>query len=143
FLQDVAEFFILFQAMEDGFVAHASEVELLLSDPRTTFVVVSTLEAAPSHEAAYLARELSRRELHLGAIVANRVLPPSFTAKPSSASARKLLKLADDGSPLVADVAAATDADPSVVGTVLREIAGRFHDISVVASREGERRAEL
>ena len=48
FLQDIAEFFILFQAMEDGFVAHAREVERLLADPRTTFVVVSTLEAAPS-----------------------------------------------------------------------------------------------
>ena len=44
----------------------------LLADPRTTFVVVSTLEAAPSHEAAYLARELSRRELHLGARRARR-----------------------------------------------------------------------
>jgi anion-transporting ArsA/GET3 family ATPase len=143
FLQDIAEFFILFQAMEDGFVAHAREVERLLADPRTTFVVVSTLEAAPSHEAAYLARELSRRELHLGAIIANRVLPSSFTAKPSAASARKLLKLADEGSPLVDEVAAATESEPRVVGTVLREIAGRFHDISVVATREAERRAEL
>ena len=143
FLQDIAEFFILFQAMEDGFVAHAREVERLLADPRTTFVVVSTLEAAPSHEAAYLARELSRRELHLGAIIANRVLPSSFTAKPAAASARKLLKLADEGSPLVDEVAAATESEPRVVGTVLREIAGRFHDISVVATREAERRAEL
>jgi anion-transporting ArsA/GET3 family ATPase len=143
FLQDVAEFFILFQAMEDGFVAHAREVERLLSDPRTTFVVVSTLEAAPSHEAAFLARELARRELHLGAIVANRVLPSSFTAKSSSASARKLLKLSDEGSPLIDAVAAVTEAEPRVVGTVLREIAGRFHDISVVATREAERRAEL
>ena len=55
FLQDIAEFFMLFQAMEKGFVARAREVEALLGDPRTTFVVVSTLEAAPAHEAAYLA----------------------------------------------------------------------------------------
>ena len=143
FLQDIAEFFILFQAMEDGFVAHAREVERLLADPRTTFVVVSTLEAAPSHEAAYLARELTRRELHLGAIIANRVLPSSFTSKSAAASARKLLKLADDGAPLIAEVASATESDQRVVGTVLREIAGRFHDISVVATREAERRAEL
>ena len=51
---------MLFQAMERGFVEHATEVEQLLADPRTTFVVVSTLEAAPSHEATYLARELLR-----------------------------------------------------------------------------------
>ena len=58
FLQDIAEFFVLFQAMEQGFVAHAREVEALLGDPRTVFVVVSTLEAAPAHEAGQLAREL-------------------------------------------------------------------------------------
>ena len=75
FLQDIAEFFVLFQAMEKGFVARAREVEALLGDPRTTFVVVSTLETAPAHEAAFLARELLARDYHLGAIVANRVLP--------------------------------------------------------------------
>ena len=63
FLQDIAEFFILFQAMEKRFVAHASAVERLLGDHRTTFVVVSTLEAAPAHEAAYLARALGRARL--------------------------------------------------------------------------------
>jgi hypothetical protein len=52
FLQDIAEFFILFQAMEAGFVEHAREVEQLLADPRTSFVVVSTLEAAPATKPA-------------------------------------------------------------------------------------------
>ena len=58
FLQDIAQFFILFQAMEKGFVARAKEVEALLGDPRTTFVVVSTLEAAPAHEARSWPQEL-------------------------------------------------------------------------------------
>lgn len=44
FLQDIAEFFVLFQSMEDGFVRRATQVERLLHDDRTTFVVVSTLE---------------------------------------------------------------------------------------------------
>ena len=56
-------------------MARAREVEALLGDARTTFLVVSTLETAPAHEAAYLARELLRRDYDLGAIVANRVLP--------------------------------------------------------------------
>ncbi len=90
FLQDIAEFFMLFQAMERGFVAHASEVEQLLGDLRTTFVVVTTLEAAPAHEAAYLARELRRRDFHLGAIVANRVMPASFTKPDAARSAGRL-----------------------------------------------------
>lgn len=141
FLQDIAEFFVLFQAMERGFVEHADEVERLLSDPRTTFVVVSTLEAAPSHEAAYLARELTRRDFHLGAIVANRVMPASFTAKTSAASARKLEQAASG--PLADDVAARLGSDRAVVARVLTEIATRFHDIAVVATREAERRAEL
>ncbi len=59
FLQDIADFFVLFQAMESGFVRRAREVEALLVDPRTAFVVVTTLETAPSHEARFLARALS------------------------------------------------------------------------------------
>jgi anion-transporting ArsA/GET3 family ATPase len=140
FLQDIAEFFTLFQAMEPGFVAHAREVERVLVDPRTTFVVVSTLEAAPSHEATYLARELRRRDMHLGAIVANRVLPETITSKSATTSARRLAKLDNDA---IASVAAAIEAPPAVVGDVLREVAGQFHDTAMVATRESERSAEL
>ena len=39
FLQDIAEFFILFQTLSDGFVARAKEVERLLADRRTTFIL--------------------------------------------------------------------------------------------------------
>jgi anion-transporting ArsA/GET3 family ATPase len=140
FLQDIAEFFILFQAMEPGFVAHAREVERVLTDPRTTFVVVSTLEAAPTHEAMFLARELRRRDMHLGAIIANRVLPAGITAKASSASARRLAAL-DAAS--VEHVATILDAPSEVVADVLHEVATQFHDTAMVATREGERRSEL
>jgi len=141
FLQDIAEFFILFQAMERGFVAHASEVEQLLGDLRTTFVVVTTLEAAPAHEAAYLARELRRREFHLGAIVANRVMPASFTKPDAARSAGKLERAA--AGDLAGQVAARIDSDASSVAAVLHEVATRFHDVALVATREAERRAEL
>jgi anion-transporting ArsA/GET3 family ATPase len=140
FLQDIAEFFMLFQAMEPGFVSHARDVERVLTDPRTTFVVVSTLEAAPTHEAGYLARALRSRDMPLGAIVANRVLPPSISAKASATSARRLAKLDAAG---VAAVAARIDAEPDVVREVLQEIAAEFHDTAVVATRESERTAEL
>ena len=141
FLQDIAEFFILFQAMERGFVGHANEVERLLVDHRSTFVVVSTLEAAPSHEAKFLSRELRRRDMHLGAIIANRVMPSSFMAKGSATSARKLTQLADGD--LADAVAAELDADVAVTRAVLTEIGSRFHQVAVVATREAERRAEL
>ena len=58
FLQDIAEFFLLFQAMYDGFVERAEAVEQVLHDRRTTFVVVSTLEAAPVREAEFFIEEL-------------------------------------------------------------------------------------
>ena len=78
FLRDIADFFVLFQAMEKGFVQRARAVEALLGDPRTTFIVVTTLEAAPAHEAAFLARERRRP----------RVPPRRDHRQPRAAAAR-------------------------------------------------------
>ncbi|MEX0846562.1 MAG: ArsA-related P-loop ATPase [Ilumatobacteraceae bacterium] len=142
FLQDIAEFFILFQTMEQGFVARAGEVERLLVDPRTSFIVVSTLEAAPAYEAGYLARELQRRRMNLGAIVLNRTLSADLRQPAAATSARALRKVADDPT-VVEHLADMIDADPAQVRTVLVEVGERFHDVAVVASREAERRAEL
>ena len=47
FLADISEFFVLFQTMHNGFVERSESVGRLLSDRRTTFIVVSTLEAVP------------------------------------------------------------------------------------------------
>lgn len=141
FLQDIAEFFVLFQAMEAPFVRHATEVEHLLGDQRTSFVVVSTLEAAPSHEAMHLARELVRRDLHLGAVVANRVLPSTYTGRAAASSAAALIEAA--GGTLSATVAGRLDADEEVVRSVLTEVGTRFSDLALVATREAERRAEF
>ena len=149
FLRDIADFFVLFQAMEKGFVARAREVEALLGDPRTTFLVVTTLETAPAHEAAFLARELVARDYHLGAIVANRVLPSSLTRRGALTSANRLAAKVDDDA-FVGAVAAelrrpgrGNAVEPKVVRDVLAEIATRFHDVVTVAMREAERRAEL
>lgn len=142
FLQDIAEFFMLFQSMESGFVARASEVERLLVDPRTAFIVVSTLEAAPAHEARYLADELRRRKMPLGAMVLNRTLPTAVRRPGASTAARRLIELANDQA-VIGRLADMVDGDPAMVTNVLREVGERFHDIAVVASREAERRAEL
>ena len=58
FLADISEFFILFQSMHKGFVERADAVTRLLSDRRTTFMVVSTLEATPLREAEFFSAEL-------------------------------------------------------------------------------------
>jgi anion-transporting ArsA/GET3 family ATPase len=142
FLQDIAEFFVLFQTMEKGFVARADEVEQLLVDPRTSFVVVSTLEAAPAYEAAFLARQLQRRGMNLGAVVLNRTLSPDMRRPAAARSARDLRSKIDDPA-FVERLAAVADADPIDVRSVLTEVSERFHDVAVVASREAERRSEL
>jgi anion-transporting ArsA/GET3 family ATPase len=146
FLQDIAQFFILFQAMEKGFVARAREVEALLGDPRTAFVVVSTLEAAPAHEAAYLARELVGRGYQLGAIIANRTTPAQMTSRAAATSARRLGEAAERTSFVAAvseSIGEVGAAERRAVHDVLAEVAGRFHEVALVATRESERRAEL
>ena len=149
FLEDIAEFFVLFQAMEPTFTRHADEVESLLGDPRTSFVVVTTLEAAPAHEAMFLVGELARRRFPLGAVVANRALPSRFIGRAAATSARRLgqalegISPASAGEIAVTTVADAIGSDTAAVHRVLSAGAARFHDIAVVAARETERRSEL
>ena len=142
FLQDIADFFILFQTMETGFVARAGEVERLLVDDRTTFIVVSTLEAAPAREARFLADELHRRKMPLGALVLNRTMPVSVRRPAVVKAAAALREVAADTAQ-VRELGKATGAKPAEVKRVLTEVSERFRDITVVAGREAERRSEL
>lgn len=145
FLQDVADFFVLFQAMESGFVKRAKEVEKLLVDPRTAVVIVSTLEAAPAHEAAFLATALHERKMSVGAIVANRVLPRRLADSSAAVAARELLEQTSRGgdSKLAKAVAKEIGEKPAIVERVLHQMASRFDDLAMVASREADRRDEL
>lgn len=140
FLKDIADFFVLFQRMEEGFMRRAADTESMLADARTTFVVVTTLEAAPATEARYLLDELNRRQLPLGAVIANRVLPEtlrSITARETAA------RLVEEASEVAGVLAPAMKADSRLVTTVLTEVGQRFHDLGVVAARQAERQAEL
>jgi anion-transporting ArsA/GET3 family ATPase len=141
FLEDIGEFFLNFQTMYDGFVARARSVEALLHDRRTTFVVVSTLEAAPLHEAEFFISELSARKLHLGAVVLNKTLPDYLLDEAADAAARALV---GDPGP-AARAAAATDPElePATTGRVLTTIAESFLNFEVAAQREAELRGEL
>ena len=145
FLEDVADFFVLFQKMEAGFVKRANEVEALLVDPRTAFVVVSTLEAAPAHEARFLSESLRERKMTVGAIVANRVLPPRLASTAASAAAHELVERTgpDADGDLAARIAAEIGDDPDIVDRVLHQMATRFDDLAMVAAREADRRTEL
>jgi anion-transporting ArsA/GET3 family ATPase len=138
FLEDIAEFFLLFQTMYDGFVERARAVQRILEDKRTTFVVVSTLESAPLREAEYFMAALEERRFHLGAVVLNKVLP-SYLLDADAAEAARRLSADPDAA------AAALDGigDQESVARVIGEVAQSFLNFRVVASREAEQRNEL
>jgi len=136
FLADISEFFILFQSMYEGFVERADAVTRLLSDRRTTFLVVSTLEATPVREAEFFSAELTERQLHLGAIILNKVLP-DYLRDPKTA------KLAQQLTHRAESLADGLTDDPVVAARVLGEVAESFLNFGVVARREAEQQAEM
>jgi anion-transporting ArsA/GET3 family ATPase len=139
FLDDIAQFFLLFQTMYDGFVERSRAVEHLLHDRRTSFMVVSTLEAAPLHEAEFLIATLRSMEFQLGALVLNKVLPSYLLDGSATAVAQRMQR-----EPGELAAALGPDAgDPQEIARVLREVADSFLRFQVVAKREGEQRKEL
>jgi anion-transporting ArsA/GET3 family ATPase len=139
FLQDIAEFFLLFQTMYGGFVQRADAVKRLVHGKRTTFIVVTTLEATPLREAEHFIEALAGMGLHPGALVLNRVLP-EYLREPASSAVAGRLRV--DGPALAAELGA--DAgEPAAVARVLREVGESFLNFEVVAKREAEKRGEL
>jgi anion-transporting ArsA/GET3 family ATPase len=139
FLEDIAEFFLLFQTMYAGFVERADAVTHLLHDRRTTFVVVTTLESAPLREAEFFVDALREDKLHIGAMVLNKVLP-GYLLDPDAA--RVAEKFSSDA-PKIAAALPPEAGDRAAVARVLKEIGESFLNFAVVAKREAEQRAEL
>jgi anion-transporting ArsA/GET3 family ATPase len=139
FLEDIAEFFLLFQTMYKGFVTRAEAVSRTLADKRTTFVVVSTLESAPVREAEFFIDALEDRSLHLGAVVLNKVLPAWFLDAGATDAAKAMVADA----PKLAEQLPAEAGSTEQVARVLHEVGESFLNFQVVAKREAEIRAEL
>ncbi len=144
FLQDIAEFFLNFQSMYDGFVTRSRAVEALLHDKRTSFAVVTTLEDAPLREGERFCDELVRRDFHLGALVLNKTLPQALFSVAGTEAAQTLRR---DAAAIAADlelgrdIGAAGDVDDII--RVLTTIGVSFENYAVVAHREAELRNEL
>jgi anion-transporting ArsA/GET3 family ATPase len=142
FLKDIAEFFLNFQTMYDGFVSRARAVEHLLHQRRTTFVVVTTLETAPLHEARFFCDELSDRKFDLGALILNKTLPPFLLEDEGRTAADTILSehasIAADLESIDADL-----ADNATTSRVLSTAAKTFLDYRIVAEHEAELREEL
>ena len=145
FLADIAEFFILFQTMYDGFVERARAVERLLADRRTAFVVVSTLEPAPVAEAEFFIEALTAKRFNLGGVVLNKVLPDYLLDERAADVATQLTA---DPTRVAGDLGELTGPGgesfaPQVGARVLATIAESYLNYRVVATREAEQRAEL
>ena len=146
FMSDISEFFILFQTMYDGFVERSQAVGRLLSDRRTTFVVVSTLEATPLREAEFFAEQLTARKLHLGAIVLNKVLPDYLQGRAGTKVAEAMKDRTEDIAAALAPAVGAGNpslGDPVQIARVLTEVADSYLNFQVIALREMEERASL
>jgi hypothetical protein len=135
FLQDVAEFFILFQSMYDGFVERSL-------GPAADREPVHELHGGVHPEAAgceaeYFLRLLEERRLNIGALVLNKALPEYLLSRDAAAGSR-LVAEADD----VAEHLAGLGADRPCCPGPARS--GRaFTNYRLIAPREAEQRAEL
>jgi anion-transporting ArsA/GET3 family ATPase len=143
FLQDIAEFFLSFQSMYEGFAQRAQAVERLLHDRRTTFAVVTTLEGAPLREAQLFCEQLIKHDFHLGALVLNKTLPDYLLSPDGARAADALAAEAGPLAEVFAGTAAPELADMARTTRVLRTIGESFKNFAVVAKREAELKTEL
>jgi hypothetical protein len=101
---------------------------------------VSTLESAPVREAEFFVEELAARQLHLGALVFNKVLPEWLLDRGATTAAQALERAPAAVAEALAPVVLADEAQ---VARVLHEVGSSFMNFQVVARREAEVRAEL
>jgi anion-transporting ArsA/GET3 family ATPase len=138
FLQDIAEFFLNFQSMYDGFVERSRAVEALLHDRRSAFAVVTTLEDAPLREGERFCTELVKRDFLLGALVLNKTLPGTVFSADAARAAERLRR---DAEGIAAGLSGVEDA--KAVARVLAGAGTTFENFAIVARREEELRREL
>ena len=137
FLADITEFFLSLQSMYGGFVERARAVSRLLSDERTSFLVVATPEPAPLREAEFFLRELASRRYEIGALVLNRALPATLSLPATEVAADEL---GADTASFAAEAATALSIDADTAERVLGVAAHATREWSVVARREAAAR---
>jgi len=77
---DAVAFFAAFEGMEQGFKERAARVLELLTDPRTSFVLVASPKRDTVEEAHFFAEKLGEADIPVQALIVNR-LHPRFTTQ--------------------------------------------------------------
>ncbi|MDX6699157.1 MAG: hypothetical protein QOE65_2554 [Solirubrobacteraceae bacterium] len=72
-LEDLSVFFRSLGGLLDGFRERAEQVNALLEDPDTTFLLVTSPEREPIDEAIYFWQKLRDAEMPFGGVIVNRV----------------------------------------------------------------------
>jgi anion-transporting ArsA/GET3 family ATPase len=115
-LHDLSVFFRALSGMIDGFTERAARVGLLLSDPGTTFLIVTAPRHDPIEEAIFFHGKLREADMPFGGLVVNR------------------LHRAPGGNGAV----------PAELGEELaRRVSAAAHELDALAEREAESLAEL
>jgi anion-transporting ArsA/GET3 family ATPase len=147
-LEDLGVFFRALGGLVDGFKERAEGVKALLSDPATTFLIVSSPEREPVEEAIFFRGKLADHGMPFGGLVVNRVhaldgraededaaaleaaLGARLAGKVTRAYAEERALAARDAAAIERLRAETGDPDPIVVP----QLAGDVHDIdSLVA----------
>ena len=129
FLQDIAEFFILFQTMYDGFVERAQAVTRTLAG--STHVVRRRDARSSPRRCARPSSSSTRSRsasYHLGAVVLNRVLPAYLRDPDGRVAAERHDATRPTSSPPTGD---RPSDDRAALAGVLREVADSFRNYRV------------
>jgi anion-transporting ArsA/GET3 family ATPase len=115
-MEDLSVFFGALSGVLDGFRERAAGVKLLLADPATTFLIVTSPEREPVEEAIFFRGKLREAGMPFGGLIVNRVHP-----------------LADGGDEVDVDaLTAELDGDAALARKVARTLA----EFRVLAHRD-------
>jgi anion-transporting ArsA/GET3 family ATPase len=95
-LQDLSVFFRALGGLIDGFRERASGVKKLLSDPATTFLIVTSPEREPVDEAIFFRGKLAEARMPFGGLIVNRVQLDLVEGDPDELAASLDSGLPDD-----------------------------------------------
>jgi anion-transporting ArsA/GET3 family ATPase len=123
-LHDLSDFFRLLGGLVGGFRARAAQVDALLHDAGTTFVLVTAPEREPIDEALRFRAEIAARRMALSGAVVNRVRVDELGGREDDELEALLVEEAGLSAALAARVAAAFRDEHALV---LRDAANVAH----------------
>jgi anion-transporting ArsA/GET3 family ATPase len=75
FIEELVDFFLSMRSIQTVLRDRSARAQALLTSETTSFVVVTSFDAAKLQEAKYLRQQLSEQNCHLRAVIINRAFP--------------------------------------------------------------------